>query len=245
MLVVGGTSAAFATSDLSDIAQNIQQSITNVPGLISALAYSLGLLFGVMAMLKFKEHVESPQQVPLREPVIRLLAGGALFALPIVYESMRNAFSGGGGLAAFDHDTFVNGILGLALGGLGAVFGGNVNQILNSILLSIQDVPGLISAGAYLLGVVLGVTGILKIKEHVESPQQVQMKEGVIRLLVGGALMALPIIYEAVAISIDQGGINLTNIISGGFIALGFVFVGQTLQPVQHAEHLALYQALV
>ena len=70
------------------IASNMVDSIASLPGLISGLAYLFGTLIGVLGVLKIKEHVENPQQAPLKDGAIRLAAGGALFALPILYEAM-------------------------------------------------------------------------------------------------------------------------------------------------------------
>jgi len=55
----------------------------------------LGLLLGVLGILKVKDHVENPNQTPLKDGAIRMAAGGALFALPIIYESMRETIGTG------------------------------------------------------------------------------------------------------------------------------------------------------
>ena len=70
---------------------------------------------------------------------------------------------------------------------------------------SIQDVPGLLSGLAYIMGVILGILGVLKIKDHVENPTQTPLKEGAIRLAVGGALFALPILFESMFQTISDG----------------------------------------
>ena len=75
-------------NDFSSIAKNITESIEQVPGMITGLAYMMGLLLGVLGVLKIKDHVENPQQTPLKDGAIRLAAGGGLFALPIIYEAM-------------------------------------------------------------------------------------------------------------------------------------------------------------
>lgn len=77
-------------NDFSDIAENITTSIEALPGMLTGLAYLMGLLLGVLGVLKVKDHVENPSQTPLKDGAIRMASGGALFALPIVYESMSN-----------------------------------------------------------------------------------------------------------------------------------------------------------
>ncbi len=77
-------------NDFSNIAENITHSLEEVPGLLTGLAYLMGLMLGVLGVLKVKDHVENPTQTPLKDGAIRMASGGALFALPIVYESMQN-----------------------------------------------------------------------------------------------------------------------------------------------------------
>ncbi len=87
------TSSAHAQAvdnDFSEIASNIASSIEELPGLLASLAYMVGLLMGVLGIIKIKDHVENPTQTPMKDGAVRLAAGGALFALPILFESMQN-----------------------------------------------------------------------------------------------------------------------------------------------------------
>lgn len=91
---------AAAPNNFSKIAENINVSISSLPGLLSALAYLFGLVLGVLGIMKIKDHVENPGQTPLKDGAIRLAAGGALFALPIIFEAMFNTVGTGGVTAA-------------------------------------------------------------------------------------------------------------------------------------------------
>src|SRR5438045_3258597 len=82
------SSPALAANNFSSVATNISTSIASLPGLLTGLAYMFGILLGVLGILKIKDHVENPGQTPIKDGAIRLAAGGALFALPIIYESM-------------------------------------------------------------------------------------------------------------------------------------------------------------
>lgn len=82
-------------NNFSNIAENITTSLQDIPGLISAISYLFGVLIGVLGVLKIKDHVENPTQTPLKDGAIRLAAGGALFALPIIFESMSNTLGDG------------------------------------------------------------------------------------------------------------------------------------------------------
>ena len=76
-------------NNFSDVAENMIGSIALFPGLISGMAYLGGLFFGVLGLLKIKDHVDNPTQTQLKDGAIRLAAGGSLFALPIIYEASR------------------------------------------------------------------------------------------------------------------------------------------------------------
>jgi hypothetical protein len=89
------SAAAAAGNNFSNIASNIALSIADVPGLLSALSYLFGILLGVLGVMKIKDHVENPSQTPLKDGAIRLAAGGALFALPIIYEAMFSTIGTG------------------------------------------------------------------------------------------------------------------------------------------------------
>jgi hypothetical protein len=58
--------------------------------------------------------------------------------------------------------------------------------------------PGIITGFAYMAGVLCGFLGILKLKAHVESPQQHPMWDSMKRFLAGGAFFALPLVANAV-----------------------------------------------
>lgn len=79
-----------AGNNFGDIARNINDSIEEIPGLLTSLSYLMGMLLGVLGVMKLKDHVENPSQTPMKDGAIRLASGGALFALPILFESMYN-----------------------------------------------------------------------------------------------------------------------------------------------------------
>jgi hypothetical protein len=88
-------------NNFSAIGANIIESISNLPGLISGLAYLFGLLLGATAIVKIKDHVENPHETPLKDGLSRFAAGGALFALPAIYEAMTSTVGAeGAGVAS-------------------------------------------------------------------------------------------------------------------------------------------------
>ncbi len=90
-----------------------------------------------------------------------------------------------------------------------AFAGQDFSDISENIITSIQDLPKLLTGLAYMLGLLYGTTGILKIKDHVENPSNAKLQEGAIRLASGGALFSLPIVIEAMRNTIGVGaGVN-------------------------------------
>ncbi len=98
--LVSGVETAAAGNNFNSIVNNMETSISGIPGLISGVSYMMGILLGVLGVLKIKDHVENPGQTPLQQGAIRLAAGGGLFALPIVYEAMRTTIGNNGALVA-------------------------------------------------------------------------------------------------------------------------------------------------
>lgn len=97
--LVSGVESSFAAGNtFNSIVGNMEESISGIPGLISGVSYMMGILLGVLGILKIKDHVENAGQTKLQEGAIRLAAGGGLFAMPIVYEAMRNTIGNDGDL---------------------------------------------------------------------------------------------------------------------------------------------------
>lgn len=92
--------SAFAGNNFGSVANNINTSIASLPGLLTGLSYMFGILLGVLGIMKIKDHVENPSQTPLKDGAVRLAAGGALFALPIMFESMFNTIGSNGANAS-------------------------------------------------------------------------------------------------------------------------------------------------
>jgi hypothetical protein len=84
------TTAAAGGNNFSKISDNMTKSVESLPGLLTVMSYLFGILLGVLGVMKIKDHVENPGQTALKDGAIRLAAGGALFALPILFESMLN-----------------------------------------------------------------------------------------------------------------------------------------------------------
>lgn len=71
---------------------------------------------------------------------------------------------------------------------------------------SVSDIPRLLTVMSYLVGIGMGIAGVLKLKSHVDNPGNAPLKDGVIRLGAGGALLALPTIIDAMVGTVGTQG---------------------------------------
>lgn len=85
------------------------------------------------------------------------------------------------------------------------------NDIATNIVSGINTLPGFLSAISYMMGMLFAVLGILKIKDHVENPSQTALKDGAIRLAVGGGLFMIPIITESMQTLIGTGNMTAAS----------------------------------
>ena len=209
VVMISSPALAQEADGFTAIMDNMIGSVDQLPWMLSGIAYLLGLILGVLGIIKLKEHVENPSKTSLGVPVARLVAGGALFSLPFVMGAAQSLIDGDPD-APFIWDALQNtatynaAILNAILGDGGVVAG--VNVIFQNILDSLEGVPRLVIAVSYLLGGVIGFGAILKIKDHVENPEKTPLREGAIRMVAAGALFALPNIYAAMQTLIDASG---------------------------------------
>ncbi len=81
---------------------------------------------------------------------------------------------------------------------------------------SSRALPNLITTTAFVAGIALAIAGVFKIKAHVDNPAQAPLKDGMIRLAVGGALIAFPLLTNlmvgAIGSDATQGHLVHTKI---------------------------------
>lgn len=94
---------------------------------------------------------------------------------------------------------------------------GNFSSIFERISDSFVGTPGLISATAYLTGMILAVTALIKLKEHFDSPTQVSIRESLGRAVIAGALFAMPTVIDVVTATIgsQDGGVGVRSLALG------------------------------
>ena len=69
---------------------------------------------------------------------------------------------------------------------------GGIGEMLNNLFVSFAGVPQLLDIVAYVAGISFGIGGIFKLQHHAEQPHQVPIKDGLMRLVAGAMLVALP-----------------------------------------------------
>src|SRR5690606_5529974 len=106
----------------------------------------------VWAVIKLKDHVINPNQVPLSDSMKRFIAGGAFFALPIVTEAVYNTMAGD----IVDHAETGFNTPGTSDGGLDAMLVAMMADIWSPM-------HGLLAGFCYMAGLVLVVIGISRL----------------------------------------------------------------------------------
>jgi len=74
----------------------------------------------------------------------------------------------------------------------------------DAITTSASKIPNLISTVAFVAGIGMAIAGVFKIKAHVDNPAQAPLKDGLIRLAVGGALLAFPLLTNLMVSLVGQ-----------------------------------------
>ncbi|HEY8189898.1 MAG TPA: hypothetical protein VIF12_04385 [Micavibrio sp.] len=184
---------------------NTVVSVSSIPSLLAGGSYLFGLLILILGIVKFKDHVLSPTQVPLSDGVKRMVVAGALFSLPMIIEATVTTLTGGGHLpftGTFFHTSTTCWVL---CGGAMGLDDMMVN-LLNDIWLPMS---ALVSAFSYLAGLILIIIGISRLlKTAQEGPRGPSGVGTIMTFLIGGVLISLDSMMRAFGVSLFS---NVTN----------------------------------
>jgi len=70
----------------------------------------------------------------------------------------------------------------------------------------LDAVPGLLAIGFYIVGAAVAGFGLLKLKRHVDHPQQTTLGSGLIAIVIGVALIAAPAVINGLVDTFGLGG---------------------------------------
>ena len=70
----------------------------------------------------------------------------------------------------------------------------------------LETVPGLLAIAFYIIGAAIVGFGFLKLKRHVDHPQQTTIGSGVIAIVIGVALIAAPFVINALGATFGIDG---------------------------------------
>ena len=83
---------AWATAGVGDALTAIKSSeLQPMPAVISAVCYIGGAILAASGAMKLKAHAEAPAQEKMAPGIARLLAGGAIAALPALLGTMTTS----------------------------------------------------------------------------------------------------------------------------------------------------------
>jgi intracellular multiplication protein IcmD len=96
--VAAASSSGISGPSIGAIASNITKSFGALAKLITAGSYIAGFGFSLGAILKFKQHKDNPQQIPIGTPIAMLFVAAALIFLPTIFGTANQTIFGGSGV---------------------------------------------------------------------------------------------------------------------------------------------------
>lgn len=114
---------------------------------------------------------------------------------------------------------------------------GPLDEIVASITDSFSDTPFLFSVVAYLFGAFFILTGLFKLRNHIDNPNGEPLRAGLARLFGGGALMSAPTIALAIQDIISDGASGVPNNLPDGGSSTGLgQLINNVTESVQSPE---------
>lgn len=167
---------------LGGVIKNVLVSTDKVPKLFLGFSYLMGLFFGFWGVMKLKDHVESPGNTTIWEPIKRFVAGGGFFALPAVMGAAVRTMDGdnGGEMAYSKFNAGGAGSLGLD---------GMMVKLVSDMWVPMHHI---IVGFCYLAGIIFIIMGISRLlKSEQDGPRGPASIGTIMTFLVGGALLSV------------------------------------------------------
>ncbi len=176
------TGAKCSSGTIGGMICNVINGTSNLPGLITGLAYLIGLIFGFIGIIKLKDHVERPDPSKFWEPYKYMIAAGSFFALPYVASAARKTIIGTSDITA--SATSFNGSTGGSAG-----LDGMLIKLVGNVLSPTIWAIGWVGWVAGLIFVCIGISRLLKSEQ--DGPRGPTGIGTITTFLIAGALMSL------------------------------------------------------
>ncbi|MBI1215649.1 MAG: hypothetical protein GC185_07515 [Alphaproteobacteria bacterium] len=166
IFALANTASAYAGSQkLGDIMNHVRLSWAGLTGIMSTIAYLMGGSLGVIAIYKFKDHVDNPQQTPISAGVKRMLAGGMMLSLPFTIRAVHGSM--------FGTNTFGAGKAYISSWGANTATALTADGLDHMVVMMMSNIAGpmewLLTAFAYLSGIGLLLVGISRLTKRMEE----------------------------------------------------------------------------
>ena len=92
--ILFASKALAISSTIGDITNALTLQAPPWEQLVTAAAYIMGVAFIISGIIKFRNHREAPQQVPLSAPIVLMTIGAFLVYLPTTIDILRDTFFG-------------------------------------------------------------------------------------------------------------------------------------------------------
>jgi len=97
--------------------------------------------------------------------------------------------------------------------GLGACKGnGQISDVICNVMESTKTLPGFLTAIGYISGLLLAISALFKLKDHVINPTNTPLSDSMKRFIAGGALFSLPLITEATQNMLTDGSTSMSQV---------------------------------
>ena len=96
--------------------------------------------------------------------------------------------------------------LGTSVWAAGPALAVSLGEMADEAAGDLETVPGLIAIAFYIIGAAIVGFGLLKLKRHVDHPQQTTFGSGLIAILIGVALIAAPAVINALGATFGVDG---------------------------------------
>lgn len=108
-------------------------------------------------------------------------------------------------LFLYSHDALASWLNG------GSVETGTMGWVLNNFTEQISSIDGLLSVICFVVALCFGIAGVVKIRDHLEQPSKVTIREPLMRLLAAAFFVSLPTIVIVIIDSTigREGNLNL------------------------------------